>query len=673
MFDLCGAAIGCLLFTIIINRLGAPGGAMVNSLLCIFLSLLLLIFLIKNKSLFNIKVITIGGVIVVIMIICIYSLYFKDNIFVYIPYGTKSLGYALNKQYNPSVNHEYSSWDVVTKVDIISSNNKDIYIGWTKIPVKRKLITFDGDAISQISHYPNNFPTYKDINNFNKSDFHIPFFKNVKNGKHLIIGVGGGPDIARSLLLKAKSITGVEINYKIITAMKNHFSNFSGNIFNRPNVHIYHSEGRSYLKRSKERFDLIQMTGVDTFTALNTGAYVLAESYLYTIDAIKDYYNKLSDNGIICIHRWFYDNKPRESLKLFTTALQALNELGIKNPENYIAVIRPQVSGVTFISKKPFTEQDIDGIIKYLKKNCPKTKVIFLPYKTVFPHPASKYYYAVVTAFKNNELKKFYSKYDFNIAPATDDRPFFFNYYKTSKLFKSPLKTVLYSTTGPIQGYWPYLVMFLILLIAILSVMIFILLPLMIFKRDGLNIRGSLFLIIFFSSLGVGFIMIEITLMQKFALFLGHPMYSIASVTGGILIFAGLGSKISEGLRKQSALIIGTCVIILMMIIMIFFAKSIINQFLGYKLIYRILITLLLIAPLASSMGIFFPVGLKIVGEKANSFVPWAWGVNSATTVIGSIISIILAMLLGFNANFVVSSFVYILGVSSMFVYEKIR
>jgi MFS family permease len=146
-------------------------------------------------------------------------------------------------------------------------------------------------------------------------------------------------------------------------------------------------------------------------------------------------------------------------------------------------------------------------------------------------------------------------------------------------------------------------------------------------------------------------------------------MYSIATVIGGVLVFAGLGSKFSERLGKNSTLSIGISIIVFMVLFIIIFAPSIINYFLGYSIIYRIIITILLIAPLSFSIGFFFPVGLRIIGEKANAFVPWAWGINSGATVIGSIISIIFAMFVGFNITFLISVMIYIVGYISIMIY----
>ncbi|MEW6067179.1 MAG: hypothetical protein AB1610_02620 [Nitrospirota bacterium] len=657
-WDLTGAALGCLLFAPSINWLGATGGI----LFVILISLAFGIILVLERTLLK----NMYGKTLVILLFFLFvtvTLLFpiRDKFFLLPPIKTKSLGFALNKDLNPTTTHEYLKWDVVTRFDV-TSNNSPINIGWTNIMPCVKLITFDGDAISQIAPLTPDYPTPDDIKSFEYKDLHMPFFQKIIRGNHLIIGVGGGRDITRSLLLQANTIIGVDINKAVIHAMLNDFSEYSGNIFKRPNVKIYHSEGRSFLKQNNQKYDLIQMTGVDTFTALNTGAYVLAENYLYTVEAIRDYYRSLSSDGILCIHRWFYDNKPRESLRLFAIMLKALKEENVKNPEQHIAVIRG-ASGITFMKKSPFTKKDSEKIREELKDRNENPKIIYLPWINASSHPASKYYYGFVSVFQQGKVEEFYSQYEYDVRPVTDNKPFFFNYYKVSTLLKSNLDAI--SGTGPIQGYWAYFVFAIILLCASFAVVLFIFIPLSIFKREGLRTHGSFFALIYFLALGLGFIMIEITLMQKFALFLGHPMYSIATVIGGMLLFAGIGSYISQKFTKNllNLLIFAFIVITVIIVILLFGTKNIIDIFLGYNLLSRIIITLLIIAPLALALGTFFPLGLKIVGDRSPEFIPWAWGINSGFTVIGSIVTIILAMALGFNAVLIMATLIYLLGI----------
>ena len=242
--------------------------------------------------------------------------------------------------------------------------------------------------------------------------------------------MGGGPDIDRSLLLGASSITAVDINSALLDVMTSKYSEFTGNLFTRPTVNLKHSEGRSFLQQSKSKYDLIQLTGVDTFSALSGGAYVLAENYIYTTDALREYYNHLSDDGIICIHRWFFD-KPRESLRLFAIALEALKLEGVQNPEQHVAVVKAG-TGITFIKKKPFTNKELKNIETeiqnrvrvpdtvnnqaiYRSSEAPKfppgiPELIYPLVDDTKSNIATKVYANFVKEFKKNNLKHFYDQ-----------------------------------------------------------------------------------------------------------------------------------------------------------------------------------------------------------------------------------------------------------------------
>ena len=685
-WDLAGAAIGCLAFAPLVIHCGVVVGVLV----ILFLSSLLCVVIMQKTDNKN----TLAWRITYSLSLCamvasLSFLYFHDGIFRFTPDRTKSLGVALNRDINPGVNHEYSSWDVVSRIDIVSNQERRLNIGWSTFPPLLKVITFDGDAISRMAPHSSDYPTIENIKDFKERDVHVPFFGESGGGNHLIIGLGGGLDIERSLLMQAENITGVDINSALIKAMKYDYAEFSGNIFNRPHVSIYHSEGRSFLKRSRLKFDLIQMTGVDTYTALNTGAYVLAENYLYTVEALRDYYNHLSNGGILCVERWFFDNKPRECLRLFAIALEALKEENVSYPEQHVAVIRAGL-GIIFVRKTPFTRGEVESIEKSIENRIrvaemdrspiPSSAIIYLPWLKPSSHPASRYYHELVSALRVGKADAFYRTYDFDIAPVTDDQPFFFNYYRVSAFLTAPfkaLRSAMFASANPglLQGYWPYLVFLIILFSASIAVGLFIFIPLLIFKREGMKIRGSIFVSLYFFALGLGFIMIEIVFMQKFALFLGHPIYSISTVLGGMLFFAGLGSNLCEKWKGNPLPALLGAVIIMAVMIIFFLAlsPSIVNALLGQHLMIRILVTILMVvAPLSVVLGFFFPLGLKIVSDRSSEFIPWAWAINSGFTVIGSILSIILAMALGFNSVLLIAAGIYALGFFSMWRYIKI-
>lgn len=647
-WDLAAAALACLVFPFSLTTLGGVGALVaVGGVLAIVVTIVMV---------FSGERLRHPGLTLLALSVALGMTgfgIFAESSLQLTPDTSKSLGYAKNQLINASVRHEHMAWDPVTRLDIVSAD-RPINIGWSRIQPPTKLITFDGDAISAIAQRNESFPTPAEKRAFAGTNFHMPYLQRTVGGEHLVIGLGGGPDIADSLLLDARRISAVDINGAIIKAMQGPFAAFSGNIFSRPQVEVHYSEGRAFLKQSDRKFDLIRMTGVDTFTALSTGAYVMAENHLYTVEAIQDYFRHLGPDGILCIHRWFYDQKPRETLRLFAVILEALRREGIEHPEHHVAVVRPATSGVTFLSKKPFSPTEAQALVGELERRGAKS--VFHPHVEPSNHPASAIFHDYAKAFDAGQQSLFQRDYPYDISPVVDDRPFFFNYYKLSRMFSD-------RDTGLIQGYWAYFVFAIILALAVGAVVAMIWLPLFLCKREGLRVPFAGVGAAYFACLGLGFIMIEIALMQRLALYLGHPIYSIAVVMGSMLLFAGIGSTLATRValpRRRvvfAACAVGACCLL--------FASpalsTAIDATIGLSLPVKAVLSCLLVSPIALCLGAFFPTGLHAVAARQARFVPWAWGINSGFTVIGSVLAVVLAMALGFSMVILLAGAIYML------------
>lgn len=670
-WDLAGAALGCLLFPILMPWLGAPGSV---TLLLLLVCLASLLFLAWGRNGGRGRALRTGTGLTCLLLAV--AIPFVDGWLAFKPDLTKSLGFALNKRINPAVVHEYHRWDVVTRLDVVSSE-QPYDIGWIKIPAGRKLVSFDGDAVSEIPHLPAEFPTREDTRRFSQADFRAPFFQEVANRDHLIVGLGGGPDVAQSLAMGASKITAVDINAAILDAMTRVYQDYTGNIFNRPTVRLVHAEGRNFLRASPETFDLIRMTGVDTFAAHTTGAYVLAENYLYTVEAFREYLRRLNDNGVLCLQRWFDESSPRESLRLFAVVLAALRQEGMERPEEHVIVLwrrspSHQPPGVTFVRKRPYTPEEIRTLDQRLTvivaAGADEVTPIYYPHTPPFALAASREFHAYAEAFTGGVSAAFEDRYPYDITPSIDDRPFFFNYFKAANMFRE------WNRTGPIQGYWAYFVFGLILCCASMAVAIFIWLPLLVFRREGLRTRGSGLLALYFCCLGLGFIMIEITAMQKFALLLGHPMYAIATVMGGMLVFAGLGSHLSGRFVAAPVRALSTCSVAIVVFCLFLaspYATRLIDSLLAAGIAVRILATLAVLSVGAIPLGFFFPIGLRLAGRTDDRFIPWAWGINSGFTVIGSVCTVAAAMRIGFSALLALAAAIYLVALLSIRMHQR--
>jgi SAM-dependent methyltransferase len=670
-WDLAGAALGCLLFPILMPGLGASGSVALLLLLVGGSSLLFLTWQREGGRGRGLR----AGTVATCLLLAV-AIPFADRWFTFKPDLTKSLGFALNKRINPAVVHEYHQWDVVTRLDVVSSP-KPYNIGWIEIPAGRKLVSFDGDAVSEIPHLTPEFPTPEDTRRFARGDFRAPFFKEVAKGSHLVVGLGGGPDVEQSLAMGASKITAVDINAAILDAMTGMYRDHSGNIFSRPNVKLVHSEGRNFLRASSETYDLIRMTGVDTFAAHATGAYVLAENYLYTVEAFREYFRRLKDDGVLCLQRWFDDTSPRESLRLFAVILAALRLEGVEHPWEHVIVLwrrspDHQPPGVTFMRKRPYAREEVRALDRSLTDvgatGEVKVTPIYYPHTAPFALAASRDFHAYAAAFAEGQSAAFADAYPYDITPAFDDKPFFFNYFKVANMFRG------WNRTGPIQGYWAYFVFGLILACASVAVAIFIWLPLLVFRREGLRTRGSGLLTLYFCCLGLGFIMIEITAMQKFALLLGHPMYAIATVMGGMLVFAGMGSHLAGRFQAAPLRALSACAVAIVTFCLFLAsptATRLIDSLLATGLAVRVLATLAVLAVGAIPLGFFFPIGLRLAGSTDDRFVPWAWGINSGFTVIGSVCTVAAAMRIGFSALLALAAAIYLVALLSIRMHQR--
>jgi hypothetical protein len=465
----------------------------------------------------------------------------------------------------------------------------------------------------------------------------------------LIIGAGGGAAILQAGLHKAGQIEAVEINPQIVAIGRKN-NQFSGNIFNGANTTIHIAEARGYVSRSKIRFDLIQVELLDSFNAASAGLYGLHESYLYTVEAMQLYMARLDADGYLSISRWV-KVPPRDSLKLFATALAALEKNGVASPEKQLILIRGWQTSTLLIKNSPITVDET----KALKNFC-RTRSFDLAY---FPGISSEqsnqynvlqehYFYQGIQALLNNRAD-FFKRYKFNITPSTDDRPYFFHFLKPSTIPE------IFSLRG--QGGLPlmeqsYVILVATLIQACLASIILIMLPLRLCKRPA-NQPAIVPVFIYFSSIGLGFLLLEISFMQKFLLFLHHPLFAASVILTAFLIFAGLGSACTKNLLQlnapQKILNWAICLLIIIGVGYIPLLDYLFAALMGRPIQLKIIITILLIAPLSFCMGMPFPLAINRLNSFAPELIPWAWAVNGCASVISAVLAMLLAINFGFT------------------------
>lgn len=516
----------------------------------------------------------------------------------------------------------------------------------------------------------------------------------------LIIGPGGGNDVETALHMGARQVTAVDINGDTLGLVKNQFARYTANLYGRDHVDVVNSEGRSYLRRQGDRrFDMIVMSGTDTYAALSSGSYIFSESYLYTAEAFDDFFAHLSDDGVVQVLRFRFE-PPRETLKLVATAAGALQRLGIRDPRGHFLVInqedrqaqdiydhlkteaatdaallpvvesltefakQPMRYGITLMRKRPFTPEEVQKIsdaMPALNTNPAVQHVLTYDAGTGLGTGSADTPYAhLLAAMADGTTDVFLRSYPYRVTPATDDRPFFFNFYDWKDVVKVRSSTDAgYAALTGSEPIGLYILAALLLQTLVVTILL-VVLPL--FRVPSGMATSRLRALVYFASLGVAYLLVEIATIQRFVLYLGHPTYSLTANLAIFLVFSGLGSasagKIGAG-RRTAAVAAGF--VVLLVVAHAVWLPDLLRQTLAAPEWQRVLYACATIAPLAFCMGIPFPTGLQIVGQNAPTFLPWAFGVNGAASVLSSVLSIVLAMELGFTAVFVTAATLYAL------------
>jgi len=527
-------------------------------------------------------------------------------------------------------------------------------------PAKQLAMFSDGDGMSTITQFNGDVSTLSYLGNMTSA---LPY-KIQKEPSVLILGASGGADVLQALYHSAKTIEAVELNKQVVALVKNEYSDFSGDIYNRDDVHIHVAEARSFLETTDQRYDLIQMALMDSYAASSAGLYALNESYLYTVEAMTLYLQRLTDNGVLALTRWI-KLPPRDTLKLLATAKQSLWERGISNPERHIALIRSWNTATLLIKRNPLSVSDIQNIIKFCRVH--SFDVAYHP--NISEHDTNRhnilpqrYYFEGAKAILSSQAEQYFDHYKYDLRPATDDKPYFFNFLKWEFL---PEIVNLPANQGLSLIEWGSIVLVLTLFQALFASLLFILLPLWFYYRRQNNKTTTghlkLFIICYFTLLGAAFMFIEIAFIQKFILFLSHPTYAIAVVLTGFLFSAGIGSLTSKRwsmLRSIQISISGICICI---VIYLAFLSNIFQWLISVNEIGKIILSLLIIFPLAFFMGIPFPLGLNLLGKKSPSTIPWAWGINGCASVVSAIAATLVALNFGFTIVIVMALVFYLL------------
>jgi spermidine synthase len=490
------------------------------------------------------------------------------------------------------------------------------------------------------------------------------------HGEFAIIGPGGGVDVLRAIANGSPSVTGIEINPIIATTiMRERYADYSQHLYQRPDVHIHVTDGRSFLRSTPQQFDVVQMTLVDTWASTAAGAFALSENNLYTVEAFREYFNHLKPDGMIAITRWEFRH-PREALRVVAVAMEALHRLGVANPaRNFIVASQGSLDEdgipvVVLAKKTPFTPAEEDAVNKHFD-NYPGLEPLYLPSR-----PGQNPFSDLIAS---NDPYAFARSYAYNTAPVTDNAPFFFFTLKARQILGEK------GLRGGID--WKVnlgvLVLFLVLLISVIAVLAFLVLPLALRSRSG-KVRHSPLPLLYFVAVGLGYILVEIAFIQRFVLFLGHPTYALTVVIFLLMLSSGAGSLLSRlWLPRPDLGWVPIVLVIAALIADVFFLPSRLAALVGMGFGYRLLVSGVLLIPLGFAMGMPFPTGLRALAARPTSEFPigpgasdnaveWAWAMNAAASVLGSVLAMVIAIQFGLTVTLACGAAAYLLALLLM-------
>jgi len=485
----------------------------------------------------------------------------------------------------------------------------------------------------------------------------------------LIIGTGGGRDILAAKAYDQPRVLGIEINPLMRHVVQEKYGGYSGRPYTLPGVEVVIDEARSRLSTLDRRFGVIQLSLIDTFSLNAAGGFVFSENYLYTTEAMQEYFEHLTDDGILTVTRYLSAEYPLEVLKIVAMMRAAWEAMGVENPSAHIAVLSQGGNSATMLAKRsPLTDADLATLDAAARDN--NMSVLYAPGRADGAVPDIR---AILTA---TDFRAQLDAHQFLIAPPTDDQPFFFHFLRG----RLAAEDVPGPDKDPFQflRQWHEAELLLYMLIAVVTTLavVFFLVPLLLLAvRPGGSVPATTAvpLLLYFACLGYGFMMIEVPLLQRFVLFLGYPVYALAVVLFALLLFSGTGSLLSMRFAPTArrSLVVILAAILGLAAVYLYAVPVVIGALLGESIVIRITTTVLLLAPIGLLLGMAYPLGITVLREYSEGLVPWAWGLNGALSVVASVLAIFLGSRYGFTTAFLTGVAAYALALTLMLVVPR--
>jgi len=660
--DLAGGGLACLAAVPLLNTLGAP-----NAVICAALAMMVAAGVWADAGTWRKIAMGMSGLLLALIVV---------------NHAQKLIDVVYAKGRFAQTGSEFAQWNAISRIEVTNSNGQ--YAGkWANI---------DSDAatfvVSADPRDPNVLSSVREQGG-------VSALANLlrPKGDYAIIGPGGGTDVLGAVAAGSPNVVGIEINPIIATTiMRQRYADYTHHLYGLPQVHIQVSDGRSWLRGSHEKYDVIQMTLVDTWASTAAGAFALSENNLYTVEAFSEYFDHLKSDGLITITRWEFA-QPREALRVVSQALEVLRQRGLEDARKHFMVVadeEPNEKGkqvAVLVKKTPFTIEEERTVLARVQA-APSFYPLYTPYvygrleesaacgsfAAGDPHAgcidaslavlaeSRKAPRETVEPFQQlialpwhaiagpdfSPRSNFIRDYPFNIAPVTDNAPFFFFTFKTGTALRA-----LLTRGGLISTDWKnnlgLVILGMILAISLVAVVAFLIGPLALHPAQ----KTAMMPLLYFVAIGLGYILAEIALIQRFVLFLGHPTYALTVVVFLMLLSSGAGSVASKHWLQETASVRRVLVAIAG-VVMVYVAllHRLLGSLVALPFIGKLLLSALLLVPLGFLMGMPFPTGLRAMATaERTTATEWAWALNAASSVLGSVLAIVVSINFGLDAT----------------------
>ncbi len=506
----------------------------------------------------------------------------------------------------------------------------------SKTPVQtgaQRHMAIDGSAASAMYRFDGDLSKL----GFLKYDITNLAYSVRQSGRAAVIGVGGGRDLLSAEYFGFRDVTGVELNPIFVDLLTHSLRDYN-RLASLPGVRLFADEGRSWFARSNENFDVIQMSMVDTWAATGAGAYSLSENGLYTVEGWRTFFRHLTPSGVFTVSRWYAPTNIDETGRMMSVAVAALLDEGVTKPRDHLFLASTGNLATLIVSRAPFSAAELAKLT---------AKVDDLGFKIVVEpgaQPASPVLAEILSADAPDTLFHLTSKYHLDLSPATDDRPFFFQQIRLSDL-----QSYLYamnSDQGVLEGNLKAMsTLALIILMSIVLVFETMLIPSLPSVRTvplGMAVYGSAYFLL----IGLGFMFVEIGLIQRISVYLGHPVYGLAIGLFGIIVSSGAGSLISARLPllRGNQILAWAMALGAYLLVLPYWFPLLVDQFASASLAMRALVSLSAIVPSGLLMGFGFPTGMQIINSRDTRPTPWFWAVNGAAGVLASSLAVTISI-----------------------------